>query len=99
MSAARDGAQTGALEYQLVNRAPLDASSSMCGVFRSFAPRQPRSRPPWSSVMMTTKFGLRAARWALRAALAILAPRKVRLVFMLARYFSMRRRGTDRRAG
>src|SRR5262245_23202494 len=53
----RAGGHTGALEYQLRNSAPDAASASMFGVFRSAAPRQPRSRQPKSSATKTMKFG------------------------------------------
>jgi len=38
ISAAREAAQNGAVTYPLVNRAPLAASASMCGVGMSFPP-------------------------------------------------------------
>ena len=53
MIAERAGAQTGAFEYQLTKRAPEAASASMFGVFRSVAPRQPRSWQPRSSATIT----------------------------------------------
>src|SRR5258708_1367197 len=59
MMLERAGAQTGALEYQLTNRAPDAASASMWGVFRSVAPRQPRSWQPRSSATMRIKLGWR----------------------------------------
>src|SRR5689334_1674790 len=57
MSAAREGAQTGACAYQLLNRAPDELSASMCGVFKSAAPRQPRSWQPRSSARNKIIFG------------------------------------------
>src|SRR5260370_1155375 len=59
-SAAREGAQTRAAAYQLVNRAPEVASASMWGVFRSVAPHAPISWQPRSSARKMTTFGLRA---------------------------------------
>src|SRR5258708_15506793 len=59
MMLERAGAQTGALEYQLTKRAADAASASMCGVFRSVAPRQPRSWQPRSSATMRIKLGRR----------------------------------------
>src|SRR5260370_27994734 len=55
----RAGAQTGALEYQLTNRAPDAASPTMWGVFRSVAPRQPGSWQPRSSATMSITLGWR----------------------------------------
>lgn len=78
--ADRAGAQTGALEYQLMNRAPDAASASICGVFRSVAPRQPRSWQPRSSATITMKFGRRepaACRNAGAAVAAIKSRREI----------------------
>src|SRR5258708_18161129 len=61
MMLERAGAQTGALEYQLTNRAPDAASASMWGVFRSVAPRQPRSWQPRSSATIRIRLGRRDA--------------------------------------
>ena len=57
MSAARDGLQTGAAQYALVNSIPFDASRSRFGVLTSgWPPRQPIQSFK-SSIAMKRTFG------------------------------------------
>src|SRR6266516_85132 len=81
----RAGAQTGALEYQLTNRAPDAASASMWGVFKSVEPRQPRSWQPRSSATMRMKLGRRdaAAGRKAGAAPAAMNSRRVMGIFLV----------------
>src|ERR1700675_3088871 len=97
MMAERAGAQTGALEYQLTKRAPDAASASMWGVFRSVAPRQPRSWQPRSSATITMKFGRRVAAAGRSAGATVAAMNSRREIAMFAQsYYGYGRRLTNK---
>src|SRR6185503_16244575 len=91
MMLERDGAQTGAFEYQLTNRAPEAASASMWGVLRSAAPRQPRSWQPRSSATIRIKFGRPGAAAGSRAGAAPAAMNSRREMDMERIYRTRRR--------
>src|SRR6266700_7065988 len=86
MMLERAGAQTGALEYQLTKRAPDAARASMCGVFRSVAPRQPRSWQPRSSATMRMKLGRRDTAAGRKAGAAPAAINSLRVMDIVLVY-------------